>query len=115
MTNELQSLLRGMIDKRQKAIARGQAVRGDDFLGILMEWHSRARGREGMSMEEVMEECKMLHFSGTETTSSLLVWTMVLLCQHPEWQTRAREEVNLVFGDSDPDFEGLNRLRTVRN
>lgn len=75
MTNELQSLLRGMIDKWQKAIARGEAVRGDDFLGILMEWHSRARGREGMSMEEVMEECKMLHLKSARVDHGALMPT----------------------------------------
>ncbi|XP_012850548.1 PREDICTED: cytochrome P450 CYP72A219-like [Erythranthe guttata] len=90
MTEELQSLLRGMIDKRQKAMDRGETV--DDFLGILMESNSRSiqehgNKNSGMSIEDVMEECKLFYFSGSETTSSLLVWTMILLCQHPEWQT----------------------------
>ncbi|KAL8046726.1 hypothetical protein ABFX02_08G192805 [Erythranthe guttata] len=116
MTEELQSLLRGMIDKRQKAMDRGETV--DDFLGILMESNSRSiqehgKKNAGMSIEDVMEECKLFYFSGSETTSSLLVWTMILLCQHPEWQTKAREEINLVFGNSDPTFEALNQLKNV--
>ncbi|KAI3465946.1 hypothetical protein Pfo_022609 [Paulownia fortunei] len=106
MTNEIQSLLRGIINKRQKAMERGEAIPGNDLLGILLESNSRfsqdhGNKNAGMSVED--------------TTASLLVWTMVLLCKHPEWQTQAREEVNGVFGNSEPSFEGLNHLKTVRS
>ncbi|KAK6132444.1 hypothetical protein DH2020_033821 [Rehmannia glutinosa] len=118
ITNELHYLLRGIIDNRQKAMGRGEAIPGDDLLGILMESNSKfiqeyGNKNAGMSTEDVIEECKLFYFAGSETTSSLLVWTMVLLGQHPEWQTRAREEVMRVFGNSEPSFEGLNQLKTV--
>ncbi|XP_057796024.1 cytochrome P450 CYP72A219-like [Salvia miltiorrhiza] len=113
ITREVQSLLRGMIDERQKA-----AAPADDLLGLLMESSSRSveesgNKKGGMSIEDVMEECKLFYFAGSETTSSLLVWTMVLLCMHPEWQTRAREEVNRVMANSEPAFEALNHLKAV--
>ncbi|KAK6132448.1 hypothetical protein DH2020_033825 [Rehmannia glutinosa] len=97
---------------------RGEAVPDNDLLGILMESNSRfsqehGNKNVGMSVEDVVEECKLFYFAGSESTSCLLVWTIVLLCQHPEWQTQAREEVNRVFGKSEPNFEGLNHLRTV--
>lgn len=92
----------------------------DDLLGVLMESNSRFGEEDGsadpagLSIDEVIEECKPFYLAGSETTSSLLVWTMVMLCQHPQWQNRAREEVMRVFGDSDPTFDGLNKLKTVR-
>ncbi|KAH6764165.1 cytochrome P450 [Perilla frutescens var. frutescens] len=115
ITTQVQSLLRGIIEKRQNGMSRG-----DDLLGLLMESNSgiiQEHGNKkaaGMSIEDVIEECKLFYFAGSETTSSLLVWTMLLLCLHPDWQTRAREEVNRVLGKcSEPTFEDLNHLKTV--
>ncbi|KAL0320566.1 UNVERIFIED_CONTAM: cytochrome [Sesamum radiatum] len=111
---EIQSLVRGIINQREQAMARGEIIH-KDLLGILMESNTReiqhGNKNAGLSIEDVIEECKLFYFAGSETTSTLLVWTMVLLSKHQEWQARAREEVLQIFGKKQPTFDGLHQLK----
>ncbi|KAJ9563441.1 hypothetical protein OSB04_008601 [Centaurea solstitialis] len=102
--------IRDIISKRLKAMEDGQPSH-DDLLGILLE--SNQNEIQQMSIEDVIEECKLFYFAGQETTSNLLVWSMILLSQHPSWQAQARDEVFLVFGRKEPEVDGLNRLKIV--
>ncbi|KAL1213136.1 Cytochrome P450 72A15 [Cardamine amara subsp. amara] len=111
-TREIEVILGGIIDKRLRAREAGEAP-SEDLLGILLESNSREAKGNGMSIKEVMEECKLFYFAGQETTAVLLVWTMIMLSQHQDWQVRAREEVKQVFGDEEPDTEGLNQLKVM--
>uniref|UniRef100_A0A0D9V352 Cytochrome P450 n=1 Tax=Leersia perrieri TaxID=77586 RepID=A0A0D9V352_9ORYZ len=114
---EIRAILRGIIEKRQKDMKNGDANK-DDLLGLLLESNmdyndEDGKTSKGMTVEEIIEECKLFYFAGMETTAVLLSWTMVVLSMHPEWQDRAREEVLQVFGQNKPDFNGVNRLKVV--
>lgn len=114
---EVRKILRSIIEKRQNATRNGEATK-EDLLGLLLESnlnYSDLDGKtgKGITVDEVIDECKVFYFAGMETTAVLLTWTVVLLSMYPEWQDRAREEVLQVFGRNAPDINGVNRLKTV--
>ncbi|MED6121607.1 hypothetical protein PIB30_031824 [Stylosanthes scabra] len=114
----IKASLKDIINKKEKALKAGETSK-DDLLGILLESNHKEieehgnKKNIGMSLEDVIDECKLFYFAGQETTSVLLVWTMVLLSKHSYWQERAREEVLQVFGTQKPHLDGLNRLKIV--
>ena len=113
---EVRFLLGGIIDKKMKAMKAGEDGT-NDLLGILLEANSKELGQGnsnvGMSIDDVIEECKVFYVAGQETNSILLVWTLVLLSMYPDWQDRARKEVLQVIGDDKADMSHLNHLKIV--
>ncbi|KAL8201482.1 hypothetical protein R6Q57_012821 [Mikania cordata] len=117
IAQEVKCLVKGIIDKRVVEMKEGKDSK-EDLLGILLDSNYReikqhGSNKFGLSIDDVIEECKLFYFAGQETTANLLVWTMILLGQHKNWQDRARDEVSKIFGDRKPDFEGLSQLKVI--
>ncbi|KAL2980699.1 hypothetical protein AAZX31_13G244600 [Glycine max] len=115
---DIRASLKGIINKRENAIKVGEIL-NNDLLGMLLESNRMEIQEHGnnrniaITSQEVIEECNAFYIAGQETTSVLLVWTMVLLSRYPNWQARAREEVLHVFGNQKPDYNGLSHLKIV--
>ncbi|KAM0019665.1 putative secologanin synthase [Helianthus debilis subsp. tardiflorus] len=115
---ELTAMIRNVVEERITAVKQGEPNK-EDLLGILLESNSetiKEHGDEksGLSIDEIIEECQLFYVIGHETTENFIIWSMVLLAQHPEWQTRARDEVVQAFGKKTPDSrDALNRLKTL--
>ncbi|XP_057451001.1 cytochrome P450 72A68-like [Lotus japonicus] len=118
ISRDINDSLKKIINKRERALKEGEASK-NDLLDILLESNHKeiqeygSKKNVGLNLKDVIEECKLFYFAGEETTSVLLVWTMVLLSRYPNWQERAREEVVKVFGNEKPDFDGLSHLKIV--
>ncbi|GJR25090.1 cytochrome P450 CYP72A219-like protein [Tanacetum coccineum] len=117
IARNVKSSIKEIILKRMTAMKMGESSK-EDLLGILLDSNKKeiiqqGNNKPGLSMDDIIEECKVFYVAGQETTANLLVWTMILLGQHTNWQDRARDEVLNVFKDKKPDMDGLSRLKVI--
>lgn len=108
--NEIKAIIKRIIIKKKLVMKTGN-MGSDDLLGLLLQCQEQADSE--MTIEDVIEECKLFYLAGQETTSILLTWTLILLSMHPNWQDKAREEVLQICGKKIPDIEVINRLKIV--
>lgn len=119
LDREIKTLLTRLIAKKRESLSRRDPVdetgTRDLLETLIMEsLKEKEGGGIGIEPEDVVEECKSFFFAGKNTTSTLLVWTTVLLAMHPQWQLLAREEVLRVCGARDtPTKEDVSNLKTV--
>jgi cytochrome P450 len=83
-----------------------------DLLGFLIEATDESSG-QGMSNQQLLDECKTLLIGGYDTTSGTLMWTVQLLRDHPEMVQQLVDEANRVF--SQPiTYERVSELEYSR-
>ncbi|XVF48915.1 hypothetical protein PTKIN_Ptkin03bG0226500 [Pterospermum kingtungense] len=119
LDKDITSMLRDVIQRKEQGIRTGQDG-ADDLLGILLQHNNQEAILEnasdaaggGLTIENIIEECKQFYLAGQETTVSWLTWVIIVLAMHPEWQEKAREEV-LRTCAKEPDFEALSHLKIV--
>lgn len=114
LDKEIKAILRDLIHKKEQGMKNGESS-NDDLLGLLLQSNSNNSTPKdsGLTIEEVIEECKLFYFAGQETTAVLLTWTLIVLSMHPRWQEKAREEVLHVCGKNSPNIESINHLKIV--
>ena len=110
MDSEIKAMIKKIILKKKQTLKNGDPG-NDDLLGLLLQCQEQTDSE--MTIEDVVEECKLFYFVGQETTANWLTWTILLLSMHPNWQEKAREEVLQLCGKKMPDIEAINRLKIV--
>ncbi|KAG2125473.1 cytochrome P450 [Suillus clintonianus] len=99
ISNDL--LIRSRQEKDANMIERDNEK---SIIGLLLKSESQDTELH-MSKEEVVAQMKVLLVAGYETTAISLTWALIELSQHPDDQTRLREEL-LAFG-ADPTYDQL--------
>ncbi|KAE8100167.1 hypothetical protein FH972_018092 [Carpinus fangiana] len=115
IVKEINAILRDMISRKEEAMRINGDSGNDDLLGLLLQCkeESDTDNHNGLTIEDVIEECKLFYFAGQETTATLLTWTLIVLSMHPDWQQKARDEVLHICAKRTPDFEAINQLKIV--
>jgi len=79
-----------------------------DLLDMLLD--ARDENGAGMSDRQLRDEVMTLLLAGHETTANTLAWTLYLLAQNPEEQSRLAVEVSEVLGGRVAQAAELHRL-----
>ena len=84
-----------------------------DLLDILMNAREEENG-EMMNDLQLRDEVATLFLAGHETSAVALSWTLYLLSEHPEIETRLRGELQQVLAGREPTLADLPNLPYTR-
>ncbi len=92
-------------------IARRRAAPTDngDLVTLLLEAQD-PEGGHGLDDTEVRDQALIFLLAGHETTATALTFTLHLLGQHPEIQSRVHDEVDRVLGGRIPTLDDVSAL-----
>lgn len=97
-----------LIEERRKG---GEA--SSDFTQMLMEAEDADTG-EKMNNQEVRDELMTIFVAGHETTALALSWTLYLVAQNPEIESKIRAEVESVTGAGDFNVSQVWQMEYIR-
>ncbi|GAB3157008.1 cytochrome P450 [Amycolatopsis stemonae] len=84
-----------------------------DLLGLMLTEGHPATG-ERLDPVNIRNQAITFVVAGHETTSGALSFALYYLTRHPELLAKARAEVDAVWGDREPAFGDVAKLRYVR-
>ncbi|ESK86254.1 hypothetical protein Moror_16634 [Moniliophthora roreri MCA 2997] len=105
-----------IFEEKKRALLMGdealkqQVGSGKDILSILMRENMKASSEDRLDETELLGQMSILIFAASDTTSSALSRTLILLSSHPEVQTKLREEIQQAFQNGDISYDELVSL-----
>ncbi len=88
-------------------LPKGEGVR-EDLLAMFLE--ARDDDGNGMTDQQLRDECKTMFVAGHETTALTLTWTWWLMSLNPHIKTKLREELKRVLDGRAPTMADLPQL-----
>lgn len=107
LANESNKIIQGIIEER---IASKNEV--NDLLNMLLETRYEDNG-EGMSVEQLIDEIKILFIAGHETTANALTFTLHLLGNNADVQEKIFDEIIKIESETDNIVEQLQRMTYI--
>ena len=104
VSNKVKAIITKIIEDRKRS-----KVEYDDLLGMLMGLKYSDTG-EGMTSEQLVEECLILFIAGHETSASILSWIFYLLEQNPSSLAKVKQERELIAAGSKLSFDHLMQM-----
>lgn len=99
------AVLDGVIEENHRT-----ARDSGDMLGALTA--ARHEG-DKLSPQELRDSALTVLIGGSDTTSSMLTWTLHLLATHPEWAAAVAEESDRVLAGRTADWDDLPKLEVM--
>ncbi|XP_042009225.1 cytochrome P450 71A8-like [Salvia splendens] len=116
VSKEMDEFLEGVIVEHMESSKR-KGGNGESFVGILLDLQNEKDGDVFIDRESIKALLVDLLGAGTDTLTTLLIWTMAELLQHPivmqKLQLEVREVVNDKQDISDNDLVKMHYLRAV--
>lgn len=104
LAEENNSIIREIIEERK---ASKEEI--NDLLNMLLETRYEDTG-ESMSVEQLIDEIKVLFIAGHETTANALTFTLHLLGSNPKVQQKVFEEISQIESQTDNVIEQLQKM-----
>jgi len=104
LAEENDKIIKAIIDERANS-----KIEVNDLLNMLLETRYEDTG-EGMSVEQLIDEIKILFIAGHETTANALTFTLHLLGNRLDIQQKIFEEIIQIESETDDVVEQLQKM-----
>jgi cytochrome P450 len=104
---ESDAIIREIVEERKKS-----EDKHNDLLDMLLETRYEDSG-EGMSIQQLIDEIKILFIAGHETTANALTFMLHLLANHPDIQQKVLDEILGIESQTGDVVDQLQKMTYI--